>query len=198
MMAIRSVWYAIASLTLTLTVAYGSSGSEGVTVDAKVPDFSLKDLSGKEHSLYANLNQKGAVVMFISTQCPVSNAYNERMVELYKMYSGKGVAFLAVNSNTGESIEEIEKHSHKHEFEFPVLKDWRNVVADKFGALVTPETYLIDSTGVLRYHGRIDDSRRAAQVKERDLQNALDAYLQGKPIAKKEAQAMGCTIKRVN
>jgi len=172
--------------------------SVGVKLDEKVPNFTLKDYAGKEHSLYDYLKNKAVVVMFIATQCPVSNAYNERMVDLYKSYTPKGIAFLAINSNKQESIEEIAEHSKKHGFEFPVLKDWKNVIADKFDALVTPEIYLIDSTGVLRYHGRIDDARNPAKVTQHDLQDALNAYLEGRPLSKRETRAFGCTVKRID
>jgi peroxiredoxin len=169
-----------------------------VKLDQKVPNFTLKDYTGKEHTLYDYHRQKGIVVMFIATQCPVSNAYNDRMMKLYKDFAPKGIAFLAINSNKQESVEEITEHSKKYGFEFPVLKDWKNVVADKFDALVTPEIYFIDSTGVLRYHGRIDDAQNIAKVKEHDLREVLEAYLGGKELPEKETRAFGCTIKRVN
>ena len=69
-------------------------------------------------------------------------------------------------------------------------------MADKFGAAVTPEAYFIDQNNKLLYHGRIDNSRNAAQVETNDLRNALDAALNDKPIEKTEAKAFGCTIKR--
>jgi peroxiredoxin len=188
-------------LILILLLSRGVVAGENepvVKLDQKVPNFTLKDYSGREHSLYDYLKSKAVVVMFIATQCPVSNAYNERMVELYKSYTAKGVAFLAINSNKQESIEEIAEHSKKHGFEFPVLKDWKNIVADKFGALVTPEIYLIDSTGVLRYHGRIDDARNVAKVTQHDLQDVLNAYLGGRPLPKRETRAFGCTVKRID
>ena len=178
--------------------AFDEKNKPEVKLDEKVPDFTLKDYTGEEHSLYNYLDHKGVVVMFIATQCPVSNAYNGRMVELYKSYTPRGIAFLAINSNKQESVEEITEHSKKHEFGFPILKDWKNVIADKFDAMVTPEIYLIDSTAVLRYHGRIDDAQNVAKVKQHDLQDVLDAYLAGKPLPRKETKAFGCTIKRVN
>ena len=190
-------------LVPTLIVIFVRAGLVGenkpeVKLDEKVPNFTLEDYTGKEHSLHDYLKHKGIVVMFIATQCPISNAYNERMADLYKSYTPKGIVFLGINSNKQESIEEITEHSKKHGFEFPVLKDWKNVIADKFDAMVTPEIYLIDSTGVLRYHGRIDDSRNLAKVSQHDLQDVLDAYLAGKPLPKRETKAFGCTIKRVN
>jgi len=95
-------------------------------------------------------------------------------------------------------IEEIKKHAAENKFTFPVLKDWQNVIADKFGASFTPEVYLLNSRFEILYHGRIDDSRRENEVKSRDLKNALDEILTGKPVSVSETKAFGCTIKRVN
>jgi hypothetical protein len=135
--------------------------------------------------------------MFIATQCPVSNAYNERMAALSREYGAKGVAFVGINSNRQESVEEIAGHAAQHGFAFPVLKDVGNVQADHFGAQVTPEIYVYDPGWVLRYHGRIDDDRSGANVKSQDLRQALDAVLGGQPVPVAETKAFGCTIKRV-
>ena len=78
-----------------------------------------------------------------------------------------------------------------------MLKDANNIVADRFEAAVTPEAYVVDSSGVLRYHGRIDDSQREGGVQNTDLQNAIDATVAGKPVAVKTTTAFGCSIKRV-
>jgi peroxiredoxin len=195
---IRSILVLLISLLLFSPDEPSGKSKVEVKLDEKVPNFTLKDYTGREYSLHDYLGSKGIVVMFIATQCPVSNAYNTRMVDLYDLYAPKGIVFLAINSNKQESIEEIAEHSAKHGFQFPVLKDWKNVIADKFDAQVTPETYLIDSTGVLRYHGRIDDERVLSKVTRHDLRDALDAYLEGKPILRRDTKAFGCTIKRVN
>jgi peroxiredoxin len=135
--------------------------------------------------------------MFIATQCPVSNAYNERMEALAREYTPKGVRFIAVNSNKQESAAEVASHAAAHGFDFPVVKDPNNVIADKWGAMVTPETYVLDADGMLRYHGRIDDSQNPANVKSQDLKAALDAVLDGRAPERWETKAFGCTIKRV-
>jgi hypothetical protein len=70
------------------------------------------------------------------------------------------------------------------------------VVADKFGAQVTPETFVIDKSGVILYHGAIDDSQNPANIKTQGLRMALDAVLGGQSVAKAETKAFGCTIKR--
>ncbi|MDZ7291119.1 MAG: thioredoxin family protein [candidate division KSB1 bacterium] len=166
-------------------------------MDKPVPVFKLKGIDGKEYNLESFKNTKAVVLMFIATRCPYSNAYNERMVKLFDDYKNKGVVMLAINSNNTEPLEEVRKHAADNKFEFPVLKDEGNVVADAYGAQFTPEIFLLDAKLVLRYHGRIDNSHKINEVETHDLRNALDAMLAGKEISKKETKAFGCTIKRV-
>ena len=166
--------------------------------NTKYKDFTLKDYNGKEYSLSDFKKSRAIVVMFIATQCPVSNAYNERMVQLYKDYYPKNISFVGINSNKQENVEEVKEHSQKHNFEFPVLKDWNNVIADRFEASVTPEIYVLDSDFDELYHGRIDDSKRESEVKSQDLRTALNEILAGEPVSKTQTKAFGCTIKRVN
>jgi thiol-disulfide isomerase/thioredoxin len=163
----------------------------------KVSDFSLEDYNGVKHSLSEYASSKAIVIMFMATQCPVSNAYNERMAALQKDYAEKGVAFIGINANKQEGVEEIKNHAKEHGFAFPILKDWNNVVADKLGASVTPETYVLNSKFEVLYHGRIDDSQRENKVTSKDLRTALDSVLSGKPVANRETKAFGCSIKRV-
>jgi len=162
-----------------------------------VKDFTLKDVQGKEHKLSDYKDAKAIVVMFIATRCPVSNAYNERLEKLYEDYKSKGVAFLAINSNKQESVEEIAGHAKEHGFGFTILKDDGNVIADQFSASVTPEIYVMNGSLELLYHGRIDDSQREAQVTRKDLREALDELLGGKSVTTNKTKAFGCTIKRV-
>ena len=163
----------------------------------KVNDFTLEDYNGAKHSLTDYKSSKAIVLMFIATQCPISNGYNGRMVELYKDYASKGVTFIGVNSNKQESVEEVRNHSKEHGFEFPVLKDWNNVIADKLDASVTPEIYVLNSKLEILYHGRIDDSSRENRVTSKDLRIALDRILAGKAVEVTETKAFGCSIKRV-
>jgi peroxiredoxin len=163
----------------------------------KVSDFTLEDYNGTKHSLTDYTSSKAIVLMFIATQCPVSNGYNERMVALNKDYASEGVIFVGINSNKQESVEEIRNHSKEHGFEFTVLKDWNNVVADKLEASVTPEIYVLNPKLEVLYHGRIDDSQRENRVTSKDLRVALDLVLAGKPVEVAETKAFGCSIKRI-
>ena len=185
---------------LTALMLFGALLNTGLLakVEAKkVENFTLEDYNGVKHSLTDYGKSKAIVLMFIATQCPVSNAYNARMVDLYNDYSKRGISFVAINSNKQESVEEIKDHAKEHGFQFPVLKDWNNVIADRLQASVTPEIYILNSNYEILYHGRIDDSQRESQVKSRDLRVALDNILAGKAITVTTTKAFGCTIKRV-
>ena len=165
-------------------------------IGTTIEDFTLPDLGGTERSLKSLAGKKGTVLLFIAVQCPVSNAYNERMEKLAQDYKAKGIAVIGINSNVKEDAEAVKAHAAEHKLSFPILKDPGNKIADKLGASVTPEAYLLDANNKLIYHGRIDNSRNADQIETSDLRNALDASLAGKPIEKTEAKAFGCSIKR--
>jgi len=165
---------------------------------SKIENFSLPDFSGKIHSLSDYKDSKAIVIMFIATECPVSNAYNKRMAKIYNQYKEKKVAFVGINSNKQESVSDIKSHSEKNGLKFTILKDDKNKIADMFAASFTPEIYVLNSsTYDILYHGRIDDSRDESNVESNDLANALDELLAGKKITIAKTKAFGCTIKRI-
>lgn len=178
------------SLMMVLTAGFG--------LNAASVDFTLNDLQGKKHSLSDFSKAKAAAVMFISTRCPVSNAYNERMETLHKKFKDKGIVFLGINSNKTETVDDAIAHAKENGFTFTILKDPGNKVADQLKASFTPEIYVFDGKRALVYHGRIDDSRRGDNITSPDLKNALDAIAAGNPVPVKETKAFGCTIKRVS
>jgi peroxiredoxin len=185
----------LATLLFSLTIGAPTSWAQDFKVGSQVTDFPLTKLDGTPVQ-FSGLRGNYTVVMFISAQCPVSNSYNERMNALYQDYTHKGVTFIAINSNSTESVDWVKQHAKEHNFPFTVYKDVNNVVADKFGATVTPETYIIDSSGKVRYHGSIDDSQTLSRVKTQRLRAALDAVLAGQQPPQLETKAFGCSIKR--
>ena len=193
-----AAWRRPVVLALGCAIAAAALAAEPVRLEVgkPAPDFSLPGPDGASHSLKQQGSSKGVVVIFVSTRCPVSNAYNDRMAQLASEYQSRGIQFLGVNANKAEDPTEIASHAKDHNWTFPVLKDAGNKVADLYGASVTPEAFVIDAGGVLRYHGRIDDSQDPSAVKSQDLKDALDALLGSKEVARKEAKAFGCSIKR--
>ncbi len=165
-------------------------------IGATIEEFTLPDVDGQDRSLKALAGKNGTVLLFIAVQCPVSNAYNERMEKLVQDYKAKGIAVIGINSNVAEDAGAVKAHAAEKKLSFTILKDPANKVADKLGATKTPEAYFLDASNKLLYHGRIDNSQNAAQIESNDLRNAIDSSLAGKPIDKPEAKAFGCTIKR--
>jgi peroxiredoxin len=188
-------------LLVTATSALLAKGvlAAGPQVGDPAPQFTLTTVDGKTFSLAeAAKSHKAVVVMFIATKCPYSNAYNDRMRDMAAAYEKQGILFAGINSNKTEPQDEVIAHAKKHGFAFPLMKDPDNKVADLYDARHTPEIFVVDPEGKLRYHGRIDENYEdATRVTSPDLKNALDAMLGGRAIAKAETKAFGCTIKRV-
>lgn len=161
----------------------------------KVESIKATDLDGKPVEIQTA--GKITAVIFISTQCPISNDYNERMKALYNEFNPRGVQFVFLNSNSTESSAEAAEHARKHGFPFQVLKDPNNVEADRFAAEFTPHVYVIGKNSEIIYRGAIDDSRPADKVTKTYLKDVLNAAIEGKPLPVTETKAFGCTIKRV-
>lgn len=193
-------------LLASLFVIAGAISAVGSRVEGEVPappaigatieDFTLPDVDSKDHSLKSLAGKNGTVLLFMAVQCPVSNAYNERMEKLAQDYRARGINVIGINSNVKEDAAAVKAHAAEHNLTFTILKDPGNKIADKLGASVTPEAYFLDANNKLLYHGRLDNARNPDQIETSDLRNALDAALAGKAIEKTEAKAFGCTIKR--
>jgi peroxiredoxin len=187
------------TLFAAVVLALSTLRADAVNVGDKAPAFALPVAAGAQRvALSDELTHHAlTVVMFISTRCPYSNGYDARMEQLEKDYAARGVRILGINSNVNEPPSEVAGHARQHGFTFPVLKDERSKTADAYGALHTPEIFVVDPAGVVRYHGRIDENYEdAAAVKSPDLKNALDALLAGRAVPAASTKAFGCSIKR--
>jgi peroxiredoxin len=196
--------YALVTATLLILVpsANAIGGKPGNSPIGKtVAEFTLKDYHGTPHSLSGFRKSKLLVVAFLGTECPLAKLYGHRLGELDRAYRGKGVAFLGINANVNDSVTEIAAHAEKRRIEFPVLKDLGNKVADRMGAVRTPEVFLLDDKRVVRYWGRVDDQYGVGytrdRVQEKSLENAIAELLAGKPVSVPVRKAPGCFIARV-
>ena len=192
----RLVVFASVVMVFSLLALAGRANAQGVSVGGTIENFSLKDTNGKAQTLNDMKGTKGAVLIFVSAQCPVVRGYNERMNQLAADYKAKGVTVIGINSNATETPEQIKTHAEAT-YKFPVLIDKGNKVADKLGANVTPEAFYIDSNNVLLYHGAIDNDRSGQNVTVPYLRTAFDSALSGKKVERTAANAFGCSIKRV-
>jgi len=197
----RTVSIVLAALfVITAAVIAGSGRTNEVpappAIGATIDEFSLPDVNGQEHTLKTLKGKNGTVLIFIAVQCPVSNAYNDRMEKLAQDYKDKGIAVIGINANSTEDAAAVKAHATEKHLTFTILKDAGNKIADRLGAARTPEAYFLDANNKLLYHGRIDNSQNPDAIESNDLRQALDSALAGKPVEKPEAKAFGCSIKR--
>jgi hypothetical protein len=159
----------------------------------------VKDVNGKEHRPLAEGGEKGTLFFFVLHDCPAANAYAPEMNRIAAKYAAKGVrAFLVyVGSDLGEA--QARKHAREHEIGFPALIDRHQKLVKVTGATISPEAALVSAEKRVLYHGRIDDrfvalGKRRVEPTTRDLREALDAMLGGKPVPNPVTKAVGCYL----
>ena len=195
----------LAAGLLVAVVAAGFSSrvaaAEASRVGVAAPEFDLRDSYGKAYRLDDFADSKLVVVAFLGTDCPLVKLYAPRLNELAAEYASRGVAFVGINSNRQDPITKIGAYARRHEISFPILKDPDNTIADQFGALRTPEVFVLDADRVVRYWGRIDDQYgvgvQRAEPTRRDLATALDELLAGQSVSQPITDAPGCLIGRL-
>ena len=188
----------VAVLAVFAVGSFGNVGSAkgDFAVGTTLENFTLPDLSGAEQSFEKLKGKKGAVLIWLSAQCPVVKGYNERINQIAAELKAKDINVIGINSNATESLDWVKSDAAEVGYKFPVLIDKGNVLADKLGATVTPEVYYFNEKNVLTYHGAIDNDRSGKNIKTFYLRDAADAVLSGKEVATKKANAFGCSIKR--
>jgi peroxiredoxin len=197
MLKVKSVILLLVFSFVVTSLSYSSGNPSDLKIGDKVSDFTIKNYDGNAYTLSQNSNNY-TVIMFWSCECPFVQPYTERISDLAKNYSEKGVTFWAVNSNTTEPTNRVKEHASEKGYPFPVLKDDNNVVADLFGAQRTPEVFVVDKNMTLVYHGRIDNDKDESKVTSSDLRNALDELLAGKPVSNPTTVSFGCGVKRAS
>ena len=191
-MRVANIIFSSVFVLLLSIAAFSQTPAVGSTIGS----FSLPDTNGTTQSLKDLSGKNGAVVVFLSAQCPVVRGYVSRINQLAADYQAKGINFIGINSNATEELNWVKSNATEYGYKFPVLIDKGSVVADKLGATVTPEVYYVDANGKLLYHGAIDNDRAGKNVSETFLKAAFDASLSGKKIERTSANAFGCSIKR--
>ncbi|MFN7826900.1 MAG: redoxin domain-containing protein [Acidobacteriota bacterium] len=173
-------------------------GARSLPIGAPAPAFALRDLDGQVHAL-GDYRGRTLILTFLSAHCPISRAYHERLRALASdLGKDPATIMLGINSSADESIEEIRLDAARNGLTFPILRDAAGEIADSFGAVRTPDVYLIDAEGRLRYRGRIDSAHRPRRDMRHDLREALAELRAGNVITTPETVAMGCPIVRTS
>ena len=168
--------------------------SQNVPIGTKFTDVHFTSLQRDAYTL-SSLTQQGPVIfVFLSAECPVAQRYAMRLKRMHKEFNDKHVTIVGVYSNENDSVQDVQEYLKRAEYPFPIVKDVDGSLARHLGATMTPQAHVIDTSGVLRYRGPIDDNRYVTRVKHNYLKEAIVATLSGKEIQVKETPAFGCTI----
>jgi peroxiredoxin len=166
-----------------------------LSIGASAPAHELPDTEGNRHALH----EDGAttVVVFTCNHCPYALAWHDRLASVADDYD---VRFLAVNPNDAErypsdSYEAMRKRVADEVWSFPYLRDEDQEAARSFGAKTTPDVFVLDGEGRLRYRGAPDADHRDPSQEAAWLREALDALLAGEEIARPETDPVGCSVK---
>lgn len=168
----------------------------------RAPDFALPDTDGRTVSLAELRGAPALLVMFICNHCPYVRHLRTAFAELGREYQARGVAVVGIMSNDVERYPADHPDRMREEradagWTFPYLYDATQQVALAYRAACTPDFFLFDGEQRLVYRGQFDDSRPRNElpVTGRDLRAALDAVLDGRPVAEEQTPSIGCNIK---
>jgi len=172
-----------------------------LSIGATAPPFSLPAVDGHTYTYDDVKGARGTVILFWCNHCPFVQGSEARLVRIVSEYADQGVGFAAINANNPathveDDFPHMVERAKTQGYNFAYLQDESQDVARSYGAQRTPEAFLFDADGALRYHGRIDNNpqdERAANA--HDLRSALDAVLAGQTPDPAETGPIGCTIK---
>lgn len=162
------------------------------------PTFTLPDTEGVLHS---PRGPAATVVVFTCNHCPYALAWHERIVEVARDYAPRGVSALAINPNDAEryprdSLQAMRERVRGGDFDgVPYLRDESQAVAHAYDAKTTPDVFMLDADGILRYRGAPDGDYEDPGQNARYLRDALEAILDGATPARAETEPVGCSIK---
>ncbi len=164
-------------------------------IGEQAPEFTLPDTDGEEQSL-----DTPAVVVFTCNHCPYALAWHDRIAQAAVDYCGK-VAFYAINPNDTERYPRDSPEAMRERVQadggwpMPYLHDESQEVARAYGAKTTPDVFVVDSGGALRYRGAPDSDHNDPTRGGVWLREALDQMLAGEDVARPETDPVGCSVK---
>ena len=172
-----------------------------LNIGDKAIHFALRGVDDREHALAQYATKQVVVIFFSCNHCPYVRAWEDRIIQIQADYAGKNVQFIAINANDAQKYPEdgfpkMKERAREKDFNFPYLYDEIQNIARAYHAQCTPEFFVFDRDRILRYHGALDDNfDDPGAVKNKYLQDALEAVLAGHTPAVAETPLVGCTIK---
>jgi peroxiredoxin len=177
---------------------YAGKFNRRANLGDKAPGFErLPATDGRSYSLGDFAAARLVVVVIAANHCPISAAYDARLVALDKEYAGRGVQIVAISCSALEQdgLEAMRERGQRSGFKFPCLHDAGQAVGRAYGATATPEVFVLDGERRFAYQGAIDDQWNDPDaVQHAYLRDALAALLAGRTPEPAETRPVGCPI----
>jgi peroxiredoxin len=189
------------------------AGTEAGQAEAMMPlpvaeDFILADTEGAKHKLSEYLDGETVVILeWFNPDCPFVKKYygsgNNSMREAQAFAEEHGVVWLAVNSGApgkqGHGLERNKLARTDYELSIPVLLDESGEVGRAYGATNTPQLYIIDTEGQLRFVGGVDDTVTAQDEPSVNyVIHTLEQLMAGEELTYTKTPHPGCSVKYAN
>lgn len=173
--------------------------SKGVLAAPPSTSVEFVDLQGRTQSPLAMADHKATILFFVLPDCPISNAYAPEVNRIVTEYAKQDIAAFIVYVDPDLSLEDAKKHATDFGYTCPVLLDPSLKLVKQTGVTIAPEVTVLGPDGRRHYRGRIDNlyaglGKRRPKATERDLRDALDAIVAGKPVPHATTTAIGCYI----
>lgn len=181
-------------------LALAGQYNEVLSIGDKGPAWSdLPGTDGKKHSLGELAEKPVVVVVFTCASCPTAADYEERINALAKAHAAEkgqvAVVAISVNKVKEDQLPALTERAKAKGFAFTYLYDESQKVAKDYGAVFTPEFYVLDRDRKVVYMGAMDDATDASKVTRRYVDEAIAAALSGKKPEVGEVIARGCRVR---
>jgi peroxiredoxin len=196
----RKVLLSLVVVSLVALPAFAGKYNKVISVGQKAPDFSGIPAvqNGEDTSLtLSDLKEDIVVLVFLGNHCPVVQAYEDRLIDFTNAYKDKGVRVVGISVNDLDSdrLPGIKTYTKDHKSNYVYGYDESQKVGRAYGAVVTPQFFVLDKQRNIRYTGAMDNSQNESKVTKQYLRDAVDALLKGETPAEEETQAKGCGVK---
>lgn len=197
---VRRAGSAFLGLLLLSELALAGEYNEVLNIGDPAPSWTdLPGVDGQPHSLADFKDKEVVVVVFTCNSCPIAVDYEDRIIALAgsePVKSGRvGVVAINVNTIEADRLDKMKERAESKGFNFPYLYDESQKIAKAYGAIFTPEFFVLDRDRKIAYMGGMDDNSNPNQVMSNFLSPAIEATLAGKAPEVKETVARGCRIR---
>jgi len=196
----RKIALSLVVLALVAIPVFAGKYNKVITVGQKAPIFTgipALTPSGEETSIsLPDIKEDIIVLVFLGNHCPVVKAYEDRLIDFTSDYKDKPVKVVgvSVNNNDADRLPKIKDYMKEHKSNYVYGYDETQAIGRDYGAVCTPQFFVLDKERKIRYTGAMDDNQQEAKVTKTYLRAAVDALLKGETPAVEETQAFGCGV----